>query len=63
MQKESNQSSDATSPQLRAADHVAAEYESCACVDDAVDADVYIDIDIDVKSRDVDFESVAKQKR
>lgn len=61
MQKESNQSSDATSPQLRAADHVAAEYESCACVDDAADADVYIDID--VKSRDVDFESVAKQKR
>lgn len=61
MQKESNQSSDATSPQLRAADHDAAEYESCACVDDAVDADVYIDID--VKSRDVDFESVAKQKR
>lgn len=61
MQKESNQSSDATSPQLRADDHVAAEYESCACVDDAVDADVYIDID--VKSRDVDFESVAKQKR
>lgn len=62
MQKESNQSSDATSPQLRAGEHVAAEYESCACVDDAVDADVYID-DIDVKSRDVDFESVAKQKR
>lgn len=44
---------------LLAARRDAAEYESCACADDAADADV----DIDVKSRDVDFESVAKQKR